>query len=172
MGQFNIIDCMEQLFHIKSYKTWSHRDKIIARKFWQGKSMAEIGRLLNTSRERIRQILNNLGIHQKKTDGFKAREGEAAYYNLYGLPKKIKEQIFKRDNYTCYYCGKTNLETKLVVDHKMPTSRGGTHEFTNLITACSKCNTLKGYKTDKEFINNEKIKIPNFVRERFKKPNS
>ena len=49
--------------------------------------------------------------------------------------------IFKRDNYTCQYCGK-NLDDKikLHVDHILPLSKGGSNQENNLITACQKCN--------------------------------
>ena len=64
----------------------------------------------------------------------------------------IKRQlVFKRDNYTCQYCGKkTHL---LECDHKIPLSEGGTNELSNLITACRTCNRAKSNKIDKEWRN-------------------
>lgn len=62
---------------------------------------------------------------------------------------KIRHQIFERDNYTCQYCGKRG--GKLEVDHVCPISKGGTNEFSNLVTACRRCNRQKKDKTVAEF---------------------
>jgi 5-methylcytosine-specific restriction endonuclease McrA len=55
--------------------------------------------------------------------------------------------IYKRDNYTCGYCG---AKEGLTLDHILPSSRGGKDEWTNLVTACTKCNVKKGNKTPEE----------------------
>lgn len=55
-----------------------------------------------------------------------------------------KENIFKRDNYTCAYCGKYR---DLTVDHIHPKSKGGKDTWENLISACFKCNSRKGDQT-------------------------
>jgi hypothetical protein len=54
----------------------------------------------------------------------------------------IRESIFKRDDYTCGYCGKQG--GRLECDHVVPLSRGGTNDRANLITACYDCNRSKG----------------------------
>lgn len=59
------------------------------------------------------------------------------------LPKKIRFEIFKRDSFTCQYCGKSAPEVILHVDHIVPISKGGEDEITNLITACQYCNQGK-----------------------------
>ena len=59
--------------------------------------------------------------------------------------------IFARDKWTCQYCGKgTKNKSSLTIDHVMPKSRGGDSSWTNLTTACARCNTLKANKTPKE----------------------
>lgn len=55
--------------------------------------------------------------------------------------------IFKRDNYTCQYCGK---DKDLSIDHVLPRSRGGGSTWKNLITACKTCNARKGDYTPDE----------------------
>ena len=52
-----------------------------------------------------------------------------------------RQNIFKRDNYECQYCG-TNKD--LTLDHVIPRSRGGRSNWKNLVTACKRCNTRKG----------------------------
>lgn len=63
--------------------------------------------------------------------------------------KKVREAIFKRDNYTCRYCGSYGV--KLECDHVIPVSRGGSHEDSNLVTACFKCNRSKRDKLIEEW---------------------
>ena len=52
-----------------------------------------------------------------------------------------RQNIFKRDGGTCQYCG-TNKD--LTLDHVIPSSKGGKSSWTNLVTACKKCNSRKG----------------------------
>ena len=60
-----------------------------------------------------------------------------------------KKKILKRDNYICQYCGST---LHLECDHLIPIIRGGTNEYSNLITACQKCNRQKHDKLPLDFI--------------------
>ncbi|MEM9897481.1 MAG: HNH endonuclease [Bacteroidota bacterium] len=51
-----------------------------------------------------------------------------------------KQNIFKRDNGSCQYCGTTK---NLTIDHVIPRSKGGQSTWNNLVTACQKCNSRK-----------------------------
>lgn len=64
--------------------------------------------------------------------------------------KKIRFEIFKRDNFTCQYCGRRPPEVVLEPDHILPKSKGGKYITDNLITACFDCNRGKrdGLLTD------------------------
>ncbi|MEN4011153.1 MAG: HNH endonuclease [Bellilinea sp.] len=59
--------------------------------------------------------------------------------------KLARREIFRRDNYTCQYCGKRSGE--LTVDHILPRHLGGQHTWTNVVTACAQCNHRKGGRT-------------------------
>jgi hypothetical protein len=63
--------------------------------------------------------------------------------NRISLSKKVRFEIFKRDSFTCQYCGKSAPEVILHADHIMPVSKGGDSDITNLITACDSCNQGK-----------------------------
>ena len=55
--------------------------------------------------------------------------------------KKIRSNVFDRDDYTCQYCGARGV--KLECDHVVPVSKGGSHDMLNLVTACISCNRSK-----------------------------
>jgi len=56
-----------------------------------------------------------------------------------------RKEIFRRDEYTCQYCGKQTHN--LTMDHVIPRHRGGDHGWDNLVSACPACNRHKGGKT-------------------------
>jgi 5-methylcytosine-specific restriction endonuclease McrA len=56
--------------------------------------------------------------------------------------KLTRREVFRRDNYTCQYCGRK--VPNLTIDHIMPRHLGGMHIWTNVVTACAACNHLKG----------------------------
>lgn len=58
-----------------------------------------------------------------------------------------RHNIFKRDGGKCQYCGTAR---DLTIDHVVPRSKGGKSTWTNLVTACKKCNSKKSdYALDK-----------------------
>ena len=59
------------------------------------------------------------------------------------LSKKVRFEVFKRDGFICYYCGKRPPESVLEVDHMVPVSKGGSNALDNLITSCFDCNRGK-----------------------------
>lgn len=52
-----------------------------------------------------------------------------------------RQNVFKRDCYKCQYCGSNK---DLTLDHLIPKSKGGKSSWTNLVTACKRCNSHKG----------------------------
>lgn len=60
--------------------------------------------------------------------------------------KRLRFEIFKRDAFTCQYCGKQPPEAVLVVDHITPVAGGGDDDPMNLLTACEVCNQGKADK--------------------------
>jgi len=59
------------------------------------------------------------------------------------LTKKTRFEVFKRDSFTCQYCGKAAPDAVLQVDHIRPVSKGGDNEIVNLVTSCRSCNAGK-----------------------------
>lgn len=63
------------------------------------------------------------------------------------MTRALREQIMKRDHYTCQFCGKYMPdEIGLQIDHIVPVSKGGKSVPSNLRVLCSKCNASKGSK--------------------------
>ena len=50
-----------------------------------------------------------------------------------------RRAVLHRDEHRCQYCG-SRAES---VDHVVPRSRGGAHDWENVVTACRRCNTRK-----------------------------
>ena len=75
------------------------------------------------------------------------------------VPRRFRRQVtntflFARDDYRCQYCGRPAAELKhresLTRDHLIPMSRGGHNDWTNVVTACSSCNTRKANRLPDE----------------------
>lgn len=62
----------------------------------------------------------------------------------------IRNRIIRRDGHICYYCHQVAMQIE--IDHKMPISKGGGFEDSNLVVACRKCNRQKRNKTEEEFL--------------------
>lgn len=59
------------------------------------------------------------------------------------LSNTLRFEIFKRDGFSCQYCGRTPPAVTLEIDHIHPVSKGGDNLHENLITACFDCNRGK-----------------------------
>ncbi|MBN8564895.1 MAG: HNH endonuclease [Leptolyngbya sp. UWPOB_LEPTO1] len=57
------------------------------------------------------------------------------------VPAVSRREVLRRDSHTCQYCGSTK---HLTIDHVIPRSRGGSHSWDNVVTACAGCNSKKG----------------------------
>ena len=54
-------------------------------------------------------------------------------------PPLTRRAVLQRDGYRCAYCG----ELADTIDHVRPRSRGGRHEWNNVVAACRRHNFLK-----------------------------
>lgn len=61
--------------------------------------------------------------------------------------------IYLRDGMACIYCGASvEGDTRLTLDHVKPYSKGGSNEPGNLVTCCHKCNSSRGDRALKTFV--------------------
>lgn len=63
------------------------------------------------------------------------------------ISKKLRFEVFKRDSFTCQYCGRRAPEVVLHCDHIEPVANDGPTDILNLVTACIDCNLGKGART-------------------------
>ena len=82
-----------------------------------------------------------------------------------------RRNILLRDDHTCQYCGKQVVGKDATMDHVVPRSRGGKSTWTNVVTACHRCNNKKDNRTPKEagmrLLNQPKRpKIANLLKEK------
>lgn len=63
------------------------------------------------------------------------------------IGKKARFEVFKRDSFTCQYCGVKAPDAILHVDHIDPVANGGGNDLLNLITSCEGCNLGKGARS-------------------------
>lgn len=69
-------------------------------------------------------------------------------YNKVQFP--TKQNIYKRDNFTCVYTGRKLSKEELSVDHVVPKSKGGKNTWENLVTCSRLLNSQKSNKTVEE----------------------
>lgn len=74
------------------------------------------------------------------------------------ISKKLRFELFKRDSFSCQYCGSTPPNSILEIDHINPISLGGDNSIDNLITSCFDCNRGKS--------NNELGDVPETLKQK------
>lgn len=69
-----------------------------------------------------------------------------------------REEVFRRDGYRCYICGRRLRKhhraphpRAATIDHLHPLAKGGPHVMDNVATACLACNVAKGDRIDQEW---------------------
>ncbi len=87
-----------------------------------------------------------------------------SHYRYHRIPRARptinKRNVIVRDDYTCVYCKKKSPASELTVDHVVPRSRWKKvmgdhppfefHSWENLVSACRRCNSIKGNRLLKE----------------------
>lgn len=72
--------------------------------------------------------------------------------NLRGdyTPPLNNQTLFRRDGHVCLYCGLKLPASLLSRDHIRPFSQGGLDVWTNVVTACRRCNNAKAARTPEQ----------------------
>ena len=66
------------------------------------------------------------------------------------VPPLNNPALFKRDSHVCLYCGETFNHRELSRDHVTPVIQGGQDIWSNVVTACRRCNNHKAGRTPEQ----------------------
>lgn len=123
---------------------WIHPEQA-ARLYCQNKILFELGedsRILHGG-------INRQGVQSRlRLASIIACDGKVT--DLSGKIALTNRYLFRRDNCLCLYCGQAFTPRQLTRDHILPRSRGGQDSWTNVATACQRCNHAKGARTPEE----------------------
>mmetsp|Transcript_28185 Transcript_28185/g.110739 ORF Transcript_28185/g.110739 Transcript_28185/m.110739 type:complete len:270 (-) Transcript_28185:951-1760(-) len=81
-------------------------------------------------------------------------------HSLKSIPAFTRFNVFLRDNFRCQYCGKRQKATDLTFDHVLPKKYGGKCNWSNIVSACIKCNGRKGSRMIKNIPDMALLKTP------------
>lgn len=97
-------------------------------------------------------ILNQAWLLEaKRYDGYRGHLTKVALKRQQRqVQPKIIWKVFRRDNFTCVYCG--DNEGPMTFDHFIPESQGGPTTVENGRTACRQCNKLKADMSAEQFL--------------------
>ena len=79
-----------------------------------------------------------------------AVKGEFKRYHSKSIPPLNNRELFRCDRQLCLYCGRDFREAELTRDHVLPLSQGGKNHWSNVVTACKRCNAHKGGRTPEQ----------------------
>ena len=80
-----------------------------------------------------------------------ASETQSKYHHLPNYtPPLTNKTLFARDAMTCLYCGHQHGRTELSRDHVTPVSQSGDDVWSNVVTACKRCNNFKAGRTPEQ----------------------
>ena len=89
-----------------------------------------------------------------ETNGYK-KHGNGNLANQGGkwISPKKRRAIYIRDDLRCIYC-QAGIEDAVIftLDHLQPQELGGDNRAANLVTCCKACNSAKGRRTLKQFL--------------------
>lgn len=77
---------------------------------------------------------------------------QANWNGMNWIRQEKRLAIYLRDGMACAYCGaKVEDGATLALDHVKAASRGGSNDASNLVTACTKCNSSRGNRSMPKF---------------------
>ncbi len=118
--------------------------KDAVRLHFQGHIVYSIGEVMYKIRGGVNAATGNRSV--VAVNAIIATDGEYQYANYNKAnytPPLNNEALFARDGGMCMYCGVKPRTSNLSRDHIVPISRGGVDTWTNVVTACKRCNNHK-----------------------------
>jgi hypothetical protein len=136
---------LEQGDHIRQLD--KARNQTVKRKDWKQTYQQEYYR---NNREKLLEYQSNYRKNDPERNNNYKRRRRARVNNLPdSLTVEQWHEILEKHNYSCAYCGATDVA--LEREHKMPACKGGGYTADNIVPACPRCNRRKQTMTDEEF---------------------
>ena len=109
----------------------------------------------------LKSIQKNIDHHRLVQEKYRSTEGFRVLHRKHGATRRARmvgafieivdyQQVFKKYNGACFYCGKKLLFSETEFDHFFPISRGGKHETSNIRCSCITCNRKKAARLPQE----------------------
>lgn len=148
------------------HRNYIDKDINKSREIWKkaSRKYKNSNRDILVKKERLARAINPEYFRQK-TKKWQGNNPEKVRLNRHKRRSRIESsdsnynpediiRIYENQSERCFYCHKsiTWPEKGTHIDHKIPLSRGGSNEASNICLSCSRCNTSKGYKTVEEFL--------------------
>jgi hypothetical protein len=113
--------------------------------------------MLLDTHDSIRLVNQALLLEGRRYDGIRGTCTTTALARMRKqVEPKIMWNVFRRDNFTCVYCG--DDEGPMTFDHFIPESQGGAITVENGRTACRPCNSMKGDMEAERWLECQKLR--------------
>ena len=89
-------------------------------------------------------------VHVRAIVASRTAHGDMARRRPGYAPPLSNKALFRRDEHLCLYCGGVFAPRDLSRDHVTPVSRGGADTWSNVVTACKRCNNEKAGRTPEQ----------------------
>lgn len=134
--------------HVKARRKANddHVGKYLNRKRWESENPEKVA-LARARSTKLAAPYARFNIAKRRACIYANAQGRPQ--SVKGLTRTEKDLMLSRMDDGCAYCGTTDL---LTVDHKIPLSRGGHHEISNLQWLCRHHNAQKHSKTHDEYV--------------------
>ncbi len=103
-------------------------------------------------------------VHPRAPRGRRPDDARARHVHFRDVKRALKHAAMRDCGRRCVYCADRLALDDATLDHVYPLARGGTHAFGNVVTACARCNRLKGDMLPHEFFARFPWAGANFVR--------
>ena len=113
-------------------------------------------------------MLKDLDLNRKIKGKLRSQDRRCKVSDMNKFNRIDYMRIKKRDT-ACVYCG---FDGELEIEHIVPISRGGSHECSNIVLACRKCNASKHNYDVFTWCAEKGYKVPDIVIELLSKQNS
>ena len=97
---------------------------------------------LETTEETYKKLVRQLDVQEAECFDYHHGTRHIVRRTQRNLDQRVSWKVYKRDNYTCRYCGVSGVP--MSYDHVFLWEKGGDNTVENGVCACKKCNQARG----------------------------